>query len=159
MDVTVEEFEVAVADALDSIPAELAALMDNVVVLIEPEPPADEASDLLGLYDGIPLTERGSDYRYGAAALFLLDRSLPHLHPEFPDEAAPEGPRVRWRRPVLLFIAITVHNIPEGLAVGVAYGGASVAAATCTTPRLVAVARPSEPPTDSGLPVVTAGMV
>ena len=66
----------------------------------------------------------------GAAALFLLDRSLPHLHPEFPDEATPEGPRVGWRRPTLLFIAITVHNIPEGLAVGVAYGAGDVAAAT-----------------------------
>jgi ZIP family zinc transporter len=66
----------------------------------------------------------------GGAALFLLDRSLPHLHPEFPDEAAPEGPRVRWRRPVLLFIAITVHNIPEGLAVGVSYAGGTIAAAT-----------------------------
>ena len=66
----------------------------------------------------------------GAAALFLLDRSLPHLHPEFPDEAAPEGPRVSWRRPLLLFIAITLHNIPEGLAVGVGYGGESLAAAT-----------------------------
>lgn len=66
----------------------------------------------------------------GGGTLFLLDRSLPHLHPEFPDEATPEGPRVSWRRPVLLFIAITVHNIPEGLAVGVAYGGGNVAAAT-----------------------------
>lgn len=47
-----------------------------------------------------------------------------------PTRRPPEGPRVKWRRPVLFFIAITVHNIPEGLAVGVAYGGASVAAAT-----------------------------
>jgi zinc transporter, ZIP family len=66
----------------------------------------------------------------GAAVLFVLDKSLPHLHPEFPDEAVPEGPRVAWRRPLLLFLAITVHNIPEGLAVGVAYGGGATAAAT-----------------------------
>ena len=46
------------ADALDAIPAELAALVDNVVVLVEDDPPADEP-DLLGVYDGTPLTERG----------------------------------------------------------------------------------------------------
>jgi ZIP family zinc transporter len=66
----------------------------------------------------------------GGAALYLLDRSLPHLHPEFPEEAVPEGPPVRWRRPALLMVAITVHNFPEGLAVGVAYGSQHVGAAT-----------------------------
>ena len=44
-------------DALDSIPPELARAMDNVVVLVEPEPPEDDP-DLLGVYDGVPLTER-----------------------------------------------------------------------------------------------------
>lgn len=67
---------------------------------------------------------------FGALAIHLLDVSLPHLHPEFPDEAAPEGPRVPWRRSALLMIAITVHNFPEGLAVGVAYGSQRVGAAT-----------------------------
>jgi len=52
------EFEVAVGDALDAVPAELMALLDNVVFLIEDEPPQDDP-DLLGLYDGTPLTERG----------------------------------------------------------------------------------------------------
>jgi ZIP family zinc transporter len=66
----------------------------------------------------------------GGVGLFALDKALPHLHPEFPLEAAPEGPRVTWRRPLLLFLAITVHNIPEGLAVGVAYGSGNVLAAT-----------------------------
>lgn len=66
----------------------------------------------------------------GGAALFVLDKSLPHLHPEFPDEATAEGPPVAWKRSVLLMIAITVHNFPEGLSVGVAYGGRSVGAAT-----------------------------
>jgi len=51
------EFEQAVGDALDSIPPELARAMDNVVVLVEPEPPQEEP-DLLGVYDGVPLTER-----------------------------------------------------------------------------------------------------
>jgi ZIP family zinc transporter len=52
------------------------------------------------------------------------------LHPEFPEEALPEGPPVRWRRSALLMVAITVHNFPEGLAVGVAYGSNNVGAAT-----------------------------
>lgn len=66
----------------------------------------------------------------GGAALFVLDKSLPHLHPEFPDEATAEGPPVAWKRSALLMIAITVHNFPEGLAVGVAYGGGDIGAAT-----------------------------
>jgi ZIP family zinc transporter len=66
----------------------------------------------------------------GGAALYLLDRTMPHLHPEFPEEAVAEGPPVRWRRSTLLMIAITLHNFPEGLAVGVAYGGGNMGAAT-----------------------------
>jgi predicted Zn-dependent protease with MMP-like domain len=61
-----EEFEGAVSDALDSIPPELAGQMDNVVVLVEDEPPDGEERELLGLYDGTPLTERGSWWAAGA---------------------------------------------------------------------------------------------
>jgi predicted Zn-dependent protease with MMP-like domain len=57
-----DRFEELVSEALDEIPPELAAVMDNVVVLVEDEPPADDAA-LLGLYEGIPLTER--DWAYG----------------------------------------------------------------------------------------------
>jgi predicted Zn-dependent protease with MMP-like domain len=57
------EFEELVSVALDGVPAELASLMDNVVVLVEDEPPADDP-DLLGLYDGVPLTERDSGYTF-----------------------------------------------------------------------------------------------
>ena len=60
-----EAFEEAVADALDTIPASLTEAMDNVVVLIEPEPPSD-APELLGVYDGTPLTERGDWWAAGA---------------------------------------------------------------------------------------------
>ncbi len=59
-----EEFEEAVADALDQIPDELADLMDNVVVLVEDDAPADEP-DLLGLYEGVALTERGNAWGHG----------------------------------------------------------------------------------------------
>jgi predicted Zn-dependent protease with MMP-like domain len=56
-----ERFEELVADALDEVPEELAALVDNVVVLVEDEPPADDP-ELLGFYDGTPLTERDTRY-------------------------------------------------------------------------------------------------
>jgi len=52
-----EEFREAVANALDQIPDELARLMTNVAVLVEDEPPPDEP-ELLGIYEGTPLTER-----------------------------------------------------------------------------------------------------
>jgi predicted Zn-dependent protease with MMP-like domain len=56
-------FDDLVSDALDRIPAPLAALMDNVVVLVEDEPPPEEAG-ILGLYVGTPLTERDSGYTF-----------------------------------------------------------------------------------------------
>ena len=55
------EFEELVAEALDTIPPELSKLIDNVVVLVEDEAPED-APDLLGLYEGTPLTERNGWY-------------------------------------------------------------------------------------------------
>ena len=61
MEVSRERFEELVGEALDTIPAELTALIDNCVVLVEEEPPEDDP-DLLGLYDGTPLTERDSSY-------------------------------------------------------------------------------------------------
>ncbi|MFW6061568.1 MAG: ZIP family metal transporter [Planctomycetota bacterium] len=57
----------------------------------------------------------------GAASLRGIDMILPHLHP---DLAEPEGPASSWRRSTLLVLAITIHNFPEGLAVGVAFGAA-----------------------------------
>ena len=56
-----ERFEELVREALDDVPAELAALVDNCVVLVEDDPPED-APNLLGVYDGTPLTERGQGY-------------------------------------------------------------------------------------------------
>ncbi len=55
------EFEALVDQALDGIPDEIAALISNVVVLVEDEAPADDP-DLLGLYDGVALTEREANY-------------------------------------------------------------------------------------------------
>jgi len=58
----------------------------------------------------------------GAAFLRVADKILPHLHPGL---AAAEGPKTSWHRSTLLVLAITLHNIPEGLAVGVAFGAAA----------------------------------
>jgi predicted Zn-dependent protease with MMP-like domain len=58
---TPEAFEDLVAEALDEIPDELARLVDNVVIVVEDDV-APGADRLLGLYEGIPLTERGSTY-------------------------------------------------------------------------------------------------
>ncbi|MGA8211355.1 MAG: metallopeptidase family protein [Nocardioidaceae bacterium] len=58
-----EEFEALVATALDGVPSELSALIDNCVVLVEDEPPAEDP-DLLGIYVGVPLTERDHTYTW-----------------------------------------------------------------------------------------------
>lgn len=57
--------------------------------------------------------------------MWAVDQLLPHLHLGFPREEA-EGIPTNWRRNVLLVLAITLHNMPEGLAVGVAFGALSV---------------------------------
>ncbi|MEK9740570.1 MAG: ZIP family metal transporter [Flavobacteriaceae bacterium] len=59
---------------------------------------------------------------FGLGALFIfgLDRILPHVHINFKET---EGIRTPWRRTTLMVMAITLHNIPEGLAVGVLFGG------------------------------------
>ncbi len=66
----------------------------------------------------------------GGAFFYAADQILPHLHAEFPDEARSEGPDVPWRRPTLLMAAMTLHNFPEGLAVGVSFGSGELGAAT-----------------------------
>lgn len=64
----------------------------------------------------------------GAAFLAIADRVLPHLHPSLA-RAAAEGPPTQWSTTTLLILAITLHNIPEGLAIGVAFGAAASPAA------------------------------
>ncbi len=60
----------------------------------------------------------------GGACMRLIDIFLPHLHPGAPPEET-EGIKTTWHRSMLLISAITLHNIPEGLAVGVAFGAAA----------------------------------
>jgi len=71
VDVDPEAFEALVDRALDEIPDELASLVHNVVVLVHDEPPDDEPDDLLGLYEGVALTER-----WGTPPVELPDRIL-----------------------------------------------------------------------------------
>ncbi len=61
----------------------------------------------------------------GAAFIYLIDKILPHLHLNAPI-AASEGIKTGWNRTILLVLAITLHNIPEGLAVGVSFGAVSL---------------------------------
>ncbi len=61
----------------------------------------------------------------GGAFLFLIDKILPHLHMGLGIEKA-EGIKTSWQRSILLILAITLHNIPEGLAVGVAFGALAI---------------------------------
>jgi len=64
-------------------------------------------------------------FALGALFIYGLDRLTPHLHINFNKDEA-EGPQTDWHRSTLLVLAITLHNIPEGLAVGVLFGGAAL---------------------------------
>ncbi len=69
----------------------------------------------------VPWVPAAVGFVFGGAFLWGMDKVLPHLHLGFPIEEA-EGIKTGWRRTILLVLAITLHNIPEGLAVGVAFG-------------------------------------
>lgn len=75
----------------------------------------------------------------GGAVLRGVDRVLPHLHLGFPVEEA-EGIETGWRRSTLLILAITLHNIPEGLAVGVAFGAVAAGMPVATIASATALA-------------------
>lgn len=75
----------------------------------------------------------------GGGCLWSVDKLLPHLHPNLPREQA-EGPKTAWERSVLLVLAITLHNIPEGLAVGVAFGGVVSGLPSVTVGAAIALA-------------------
>ncbi|WP_162794549.1 metallopeptidase family protein [Nocardioides houyundeii] len=73
LEMTAVEFDSLVERALDEIPEELARLVDNVVVLVEDEPPADDP-DLLGYYEGLALTERPANHSAELPDRILLFR-------------------------------------------------------------------------------------
>jgi len=80
--------------------------------------PAIEMSEASGVISWVPALV---GFLSGGAFLFIVDKILPHLHLGLEIDKA-EGIKTTWQRSVLLVLAITLHNIPEGLAVGVAFG-------------------------------------
>jgi ZIP family zinc transporter len=75
----------------------------------------------------------------GGLCLRGIDMILPHLHLGFPMEEA-EGIKTSWQRSTLLILAITLHNIPEGLAVGVAFGAVAAGVPSATLAGAIALA-------------------
>lgn len=90
----------------------------SVWSLIEP---SMEMAENLGQIPWMPAT---IGFLTGAFFIRLADAYVPHLHLGMPRDAA-EGVKTKWRRATLLIMAITIHNIPEGLAVGVLFGAAA----------------------------------
>jgi ZIP family zinc transporter len=86
-----------------------------------------------------PWVPATSGFLLGGAFIWVIDKLLPHLHPGFPRSEA-EGLSTSWRRSVLLVLAITIHNIPEGLAVGVAFGALAADLPSATLGGAVALA-------------------
>lgn len=76
-------------------------------------------------------------FALGAGFLFLLDKTLPHLHINF---KRTEGVKTPWQKTTLLVLAITLHNIPEGLAVGVLFGGVAAGIPEATISGAVVLA-------------------
>lgn len=88
---------------------------------------------------GIPWVPAAVGFLTGGVFLFSVDKVLPHLHLGFPVEEA-EGIKTSWHRSVLLVLAITLHNIPEGLAVGVAFGAVAAGVPEASLGAAVALA-------------------
>lgn len=80
--------------------------------------PSIKLSETMGM---IPWVPPAIGFLAGATFLFILDKYLPHLHINF-KQTDKEGIKTSWHRTTLLVLAITLHNIPEGLAVGVLFG-------------------------------------
>ena len=76
-------------------------------------------------------------FSLGALFIFALDKLLPHIHINFQES---EGIKTPWRKTTLLALAITLHNIPEGLAVGVIFGGVAAGVPEATVSGAIALA-------------------
>ena len=98
--------------------------------------PAIEMSEGKGIPSWVPAVV---GFLLGGIFLRLVDKILPHLHLGFSIEEA-EGVKTGWHRTTLLVVAITLHNIPEGLAVGVAFGALAAGLPTAALGAAIALA-------------------
>ncbi len=98
--------------------------------------PAIEMSQEMGVWPWFPAA---SGFLLGGAFLRGVDYFMPHLHLGLPIDKA-EGVKTSFRRTTLLILAVTLHNIPEGLAVGVAIGAAAAGLPSATLPAALALA-------------------
>jgi len=89
--------------------------------------PAMEQAEGMGAWAFVPAV---AGFWLGILFLLALDRIVPHLH-QGSDE--PEGPQVAWKRTTMLVLAVTLHNIPEGMAVGAVLAGLAAGSETITT--------------------------
>ena len=80
-----------------------------------------EMQNEMGISDSPSWLAPAIGFFLGALFLFVLDKIIPHLH-IFAKREEAEGVETNWRKTILLVLAIALHNIPEGLAVGVAFG-------------------------------------
>jgi len=76
----------------------------------------------------------------GVLFLLLLDHAIPHLHRSIDQADQTEGPKSRLNRTIMLVLAVTLHNIPEGMAVGVVYAGLLAGSANITAGGALALA-------------------
>lgn len=97
------------------------------------------AIEMAGEAGGIVWLPPAIGFVSGGVFLLMVDRILPHLHVGFKTEEA-EGIKTSWKRSVLLVLAITLHNIPEGLAVGVAFGAVAAGLPTASIASAIALA-------------------
>lgn len=91
------------------------------------------------LFPTMPWMPAAVGFAAGALFLFSLDKFLPHLHLNFTENET-EGVKTQWHRTTLLVLAITLHNIPEGLAVGVLFGAAALGLDGASYPAAIALA-------------------
>jgi ZIP family zinc transporter len=96
--------------------------------------PGIEMSPGEGFFKVIPAAV---GFGLGALFIFSLDKTLPHIHINFKES---EGIKTPWHRTTLLVLAITLHNIPEGLAVGVLFGGVAAGIPEASISGAVALA-------------------
>jgi len=98
--------------------------------------PAIEMAENMGMPSFLPAVV---GFVLGGIVLRGIDKVLPHLHPGLKISEA-EGIHTKWQRSILLVLAITIHNIPEGLAVGVAFGAVAYNLPPATFAAAVALA-------------------